>query len=424
MEKLKRYVDRFYKYPILSSLLLSLIGLVMFIFYSLIVSGIGRPQDMLTGIFIGLIISYLFGYPIILTILNTFFLFLRTTDKQKIRAGIKIEVITIVLGFILTPMFINLIDIKFENWDSVLVNNQKHFMLSKEYMAGFVIPVIIAFFSYVFLRIRNIKKTPPLLAVFLISGLYLGIAICVLWIVQVSSINGPDLFVALAAFNFLMILIKVIKEVIIMWDEPIEGAVETELLSENMETSSWSTKFSKLLQNSKNWPLLAFITLLPLLGFVMICLILFGRGPESIYKVWTETADWNLSQKVAPPNEFFDQHYLCTVAAGGHPKIVQPQRLGTRGGRTIIVNRQLCIANAFEQVLEERVPRIHKSIRGFYDAYGYPISRHINSAWSADVVYILMKPLEWIFLIILYLTDVNPESRIAKQYEYKGNSQS
>lgn len=424
MEKLKRYADRFYKYPILNSLLLNLVGLVMFLIYSVIVSGIGRPQDMLTGIFIGLIISFLFGYPIILTILNTLFLFLKTTDKQKIRAGIKVEVITIVLGLFLTPMFINLIDIRFENWDSVLVNNQKHFMLSKEYIAGFVVPVITAFFSYVFLRIRNIKKTPPLLAVFSISGLYLGIAISVLWLVQVWGINGFNLFLGLLALNFLLILIKVIKEVITMWNEPIEGTGEIESVSENMGASSWRIKFNAILQNSKNWPLLAFITLLPLLGFVMICLILFGRGSESIYKVWTETADWNLSQKVAPPNEFYDQHYLCTVAAGGHPKIVKPLRLGTRGDRTIIVNRQLCIANAFEQVLEERLPRIHKRIRNFYDAYGYPISRHINSAWSADVVYILMKPLEWIFLIILYLTDINPESRIAKQYVYKGNTQS
>jgi hypothetical protein len=32
------------------------------------------------------------------------------------------------------------------------------------------------------------------------------------------------------------------------------------------------------------------------------------------------------------------------------------------------------------------------------------------------VVYILMKPLEVMFLLVLYTVDVNPENRIAVQY--------
>lgn len=33
----------------------------------------------------------------------------------------------------------------------------------------------------------------------------------------------------------------------------------------------------------------------------------------------------------------------------------------------------------------------------------------------ADFVYILMKPLEWFFIVILYTFEQNPENRIAKQ---------
>ena len=33
-----------------------------------------------------------------------------------------------------------------------------------------------------------------------------------------------------------------------------------------------------------------------------------------------------------------------------------------------------------------------------------------------DVIYYLMKPLEWIFLLVLYLVDRKPENRIALQY--------
>ena len=35
----------------------------------------------------------------------------------------------------------------------------------------------------------------------------------------------------------------------------------------------------------------------------------------------------------------------------------------------------------------------------------------------ADLIYILMKPLEWVFLLYLYLTDTRPEVRINRQYK-------
>lgn len=50
---------------------------------------------------------------------------------------------------------------------------------------------------------------------------------------------------------------------------------------------------------------------------------------------------------------------------------------------------------------------------------GYPISQHISTKLRADVVYILMKPLEFIFIAVLYMFDADPESRIAMQYTGK-----
>lgn len=81
-----------------------------------------------------------------------------------------------------------------------------------------------------------------------------------------------------------------------------------------------------------------------------------------------------------------------------------------------VVNRQLCIANAFEQVLEEYTPHLHKAVRGFYDKYGFPVAKLIKKQWIADIVYFIMKPLEWLFVIVLYTIDVHPENRIAVQY--------
>ena len=154
----------------------------------------------------------------------------------------------------------------------------------------------------------------------------------------------------------------------------------------------------------------------PLLGIVLCFLMLFGQKPDYLIKAWTETADWRLSQKTAPPNLYKDQHYLCTVAAGGHNRILKPIRMGERHGHRVVVNRQLCIANAFEQILEERTPRFHKCVRHIYDTYGFSIAKLIRTKTAADIVYLLIKPLEWFFLIVLYLCDTKPENRIAMQY--------
>ena len=104
------------------------------------------------------------------------------------------------------------------------------------------------------------------------------------------------------------------------------------------------------------------------------------------------------------------------MAARGHEKVVKPLRSGIRNGKRITVNRQLMVANAFENILEQYTPKLHKIIRYIYDEYGYPLSKHINSKFSADIVYYLMKPLEWSFLVVLYCVDDSPENRINIQY--------
>ncbi|OOR37205.1 hypothetical protein BW895_28025, partial [Bacillus cereus] len=160
------------------------------------------------------------------------------------------------------------------------------------------------------------------------------------------------------------------------------------------------------------------ISLFPVLLIVQFILILFGQKPDSFIRVFIETSSFNYSKIPAPSPQIVsgDGHYLCTVSVKGHKNIVKPLRAGIRHGERITVNRQLLIANAFENVIEERVPKCHKVIRNFYDKYGYPISKHINTKWSADFVYILMKPLEWFFLFVLYTVDKNPENRIHIQY--------
>ena len=65
-----------------------------------------------------------------------------------------------------------------------------------------------------------------------------------------------------------------------------------------------------------------------------------------------------------------------------------------------LLNRQLCIANAFEQVLEEKTP-LFPSIPAsqLRPAMAIPLPNiYIKKKWLMDVIYYLMKPLEWIFV--------------------------
>jgi hypothetical protein len=110
---------------------------------------------------------------------------------------------------------------------------------------------------------------------------------------------------------------------------------------------------------------------------------------------------------------------LCSVAANGHKKVVSPIRYGERNGNKIICNRQLLIANAFEELVQQKLPNAHKIIRHQYNKVGNAIHHHyhiFNNKFVSDCIYILMKPLEIFFLLTLYTFDKRPENRIAQQY--------
>jgi hypothetical protein len=159
---------------------------------------------------------------------------------------------------------------------------------------------------------------------------------------------------------------------------------------------------------------------LPILIVITSLLLLFGQKPDSIIRVFTDTYKHSFSQlDYLCDNVKCGGHYLCSIAANGHRKIVKPIRYGERNGNKIICNRQLLVANAFEELIEEKMPVLHKHIRHYYNKVGNLIHRYyriFNNKFVADFFYILMKPAEIIFLLILYTFDQNPENRIAQQY--------
>lgn len=340
---------------------------------------------------------YLTGYNII-----AFVKFMRSgKDSGLVKFA---EAVTILLGWFFFALYVGARDIIEARWSEQLYNDQLHFMLSLDHMPIAYIMIGAAVIGYILLRYIPTVKLPPLVLAFGMAGIYVGVAFCVLLFIQMFF----DIFVAIYLFNCVLILLKTVCIVVKRRNAAIQSGEHP-------------TKFKRLavlFDGAVGLPILAFLALIPLLGVLLAVMTLFGQEPSAAIKLWTETADWTFSQRIPPQNIYMDLHYLCTVAAGGHRKVVKPQRTGIRHGHRIVVNRQLCIANAFEEVIAQRTPRFHKFVRTVYDNTGYPIAKHIRSKFVADAVYFLMKPLEWLFLLVLYTFCAHPEDRIAVQYPH------
>ena len=291
-------------------------------------------------------------------------------------------------------------------------------------MNKFLTLAVIVGLGFVFYFILKFKRKhmPPLVKVLCIAGIYGDILLHLVFLFQLLCGAQPE-GISVASFwkyNGVFIICECIVPVLFIIH--VVGLFK-ELLKEQadiQEEITYNNKFlemcNQFLCKGINMYWVALVVMLPLYGIVIAILCLFGQKPDSVIEAFTKTSDWVLSKEIAPPPVEMDAHYLCTVSLQGHRKLVKPIRYGIRRGNRIVVNRQLCVANAFEQLLEEKTPVFHRKVRNFYDKYGYPISKWITNPWSADVVYILMKPLEWIFVSVLYLFDERPENRICRQY--------
>lgn len=307
-----------------------------------------------------------------------------------------------------------------------------HEPVASRYWPALLLFALWGFFSYYILKFGR-KHLPPLVEVFLLGGLYIGCSLCILFMLQLLggahpvqpegklkevyqgiTYVGPDwldyIFIVcqcivpgIFLLHCLVLMVRLVRE---------KAEKQARIQYENSVLQKINLWFLK----GGNLFLAGLVAMLPILGILTIILVLFGQQPDSIILAFTKTSDWILSGEISPPPTAYDVHYLCTVSLRGHRKLVKPLRYGIRRGEKIVVNRQLCIANAFEELLMEKTPHFHRAVRQFYDTYGYPISKHINTAFAADVTYMIMKPLEWVFLLVLYLVDVKPENRIGRQY--------
>lgn len=261
--------------------------------------------------------------------------------------------------------------------------------------------------AYILVRFGT-KQLPPLLlavcAALMVIGIIFCITICIHFTTAVIAVVLPGISLTYLSpffcFGFL------VKETI-----RLSSFFKQQLPKEGTVVKSINTLSAWLYKNH-----LGFSVLLsaPLLLLIQACLYLFGQRPDSIISQFTDSCGFLLSQYQSC--DCGGDHYLCSVAANGNKKLVRPTRFGLRQNQKIVVNRQLLVANAFENWLEEYMPRFHRFVRRTYDSMNIPVNAWSKRKKLANVIYVFMKPLEWLFLLWLYSFDRKPETRIAKQY--------
>lgn len=352
-------------------------------------------------------------FPFVVTAENIICLVRKDTPQKKKH---KWTLITLIAGTLLSAAVLSAIS-SFR-WDEPVVIGEYFTELHEPFYEKNVLSLcLFALAAMVCLYLLDGGRVmPPLAAVICVSGVYGGIILGLFYISQLAMniLNDLNLLVAvgyliLFPVNIFIISARVIRETVLLYTTYFrENDIESKNRLDGFLRSS--------LEKAAGWVLFPLIGLIPFTG-VLVCLcILCGQGPFGIIRTFTNTSDWTYSAMISPPPVEYEGHYLCTVAVNGHERVVKPLRLGVRHGVVIGVNRQLCAANTFEQLIEDKAPRLHRLVRHIYDKYGYPVSKHITTRLRADIVYILMKPLEWLFVAVLYLFDRDPESRIAVQY--------
>lgn len=274
--------------------------------------------------------------------------------------------------------------------------------------------LIIAYTASYVISIFRKDIFPPIPELFINSFLILGLIINVLLCIHINKEEFGQFFWFFGNIPILMLLlIRLVKN-----QKLLKQHIELNELSSSTIIGKVCSSILKLDPIFK-YPILTLL-LVPIVIFLSLFLMLFGQKSDSIIKAFTDTYKHGFSQlDYMCVNVECGGHYLCSVAANGHDNIVKPQRLGVRNGNYIICNRQLLISNAFEDLIQENLPFLHRQIRQQYNKVGNFIHRYygiFNNRFVSDIIYIFMKPAEWFFLLTLYTFDRKPENRIAKQY--------
>lgn len=92
--------------------------------------------------------------------------------------------------------------------------------------------------------------------------------------------------------------------------------------------------------------------------------------------------------------------FIATASAQGYPFIVGEQTIHWHNGRNVYASKQMLRLWRFETIWSTHSPHSHKVFRIYYNCYGSALAKHINTPFKASLSYILLKPVEWILLLL------------------------
>lgn len=99
-----------------------------------------------------------------------------------------------------------------------------------------------------------------------------------------------------------------------------------------------------------------------------------------------------------------DQHPSCfivTAAMRGHEQVVGPFFIVTRCGLQRKVNQQLVTLWRLERAWTRCSPGSHSAFRKVYNTVGPVLARQISSPLGADVIYLAVKPVEFLGRLVV-----------------------
>jgi hypothetical protein len=109
---------------------------------------------------------------------------------------------------------------------------------------------------------------------------------------------------------------------------------------------------------------------------------------------WAVSIWWSYKTYLSLPDHV-DRCFVVTAASQGHRTFVGPFLEVQHHGGKRIANQQLATLWAFEALWRNCAPRSHAAFRGVYNVIGPMIARQIASPWVADVVFVVLKPVEF-----------------------------
>lgn len=93
--------------------------------------------------------------------------------------------------------------------------------------------------------------------------------------------------------------------------------------------------------------------------------------------------------------------YIATAAAQGHTRFVMSNTVQRADGLSMQVNGQLQRLKCAELALMAINPLLHKVFRKIYDVVGKALAHRMTNPFVADVAYLLLKPVEWVAIVVL-----------------------